>query len=222
MTCSECEDRLSDYIDGLLELGEQAQIEKHLEACEPCRTVRDDLLQIVHFSRRLPLHTPSSAIWSRIQSEIESEGHKGISSRLHWVRAWQVGPSPAQIVIAALLVAALSAALMIFRTKSSPPSEQVAPSRSPVIQTISPAPETIGIEELERRIDNLKAIVEQRKHNWDPQLRAAFDRDMLYVDQSLIECRHALSDNPADDVSKELMLNACREKMRLLEWFSGF
>jgi anti-sigma-K factor RskA len=218
MICSECAERLSDYIDGLLELGEQAQVENHLEACESCRALRDDLLQIVHFSRRLPLHTPSSAVWSRIQSEIESRGR-----RIYWARIWQMGPAPAQIAVAAaLLIAVASAALIFFRSNSSPPPEQVTPNRPTAVQAKSPAPEIINIEELERRIDNLKAIVEQRKHNWDPQLRAAFDRDMLYVDQSLIECHHALSDNPADDVSKELMLNAYREKMRLLEGFSQF
>ena len=54
MVCKQCQELLSEYIDGALELGEQVNVERHLADCEPCRAVRDDLLQIVHFSQRLP------------------------------------------------------------------------------------------------------------------------------------------------------------------------
>jgi anti-sigma-K factor RskA len=85
MNCIECQEIISDYVDGALELGEQTKIEHHLANCEPCRAVRDDLLQIVHFSKQLPLHTPTSDLWSRIQSEIEAERPKTFWSR---ARVW--------------------------------------------------------------------------------------------------------------------------------------
>ena len=40
MGCKQCQELLSDYIDGALELGEQVNIERHLGDCEPCRAVR--------------------------------------------------------------------------------------------------------------------------------------------------------------------------------------
>ena len=73
MLCNDCQDHLSDYIDGALELGEQVRVERHLADCEPCRVVRDDLLQIVHFGRKLPMQTPSGAVWARIQTQISEE-----------------------------------------------------------------------------------------------------------------------------------------------------
>ena len=82
MLCSECQELLSDYIDGALELGEQAKIEAHIAHCETCLMVRDDLLQIVHFSRSLPLHSPSSAVWNRIKSEIEADGKRGLPAQV--------------------------------------------------------------------------------------------------------------------------------------------
>ena len=45
MVCKECQELLSEYIDAGLELGEQVNLERHLADCEPCRAVRDDLLQ---------------------------------------------------------------------------------------------------------------------------------------------------------------------------------
>ena len=81
MICKQCQEHISDYIDGLLELGEQVKIERHLADCEPCRAVRDDLLQIVHFSHQLPEHAPSGALWARIQSDIAEEQPAGFLSR---------------------------------------------------------------------------------------------------------------------------------------------
>jgi hypothetical protein len=75
---------------------------------------------------------------------------------------------------------------------------------------------------LEKQISQLSATVEQRKESWDPELRTAFERNLLYVNQSLAECRHQLNDHPSDDVSQELMLTAYREKIRLLEGFEKF
>jgi len=75
---------------------------------------------------------------------------------------------------------------------------------------------------MEEKINELAQAVEQRKTTWNPELREAFQRNMIYVDQSLAECRHDLDDNPADDVSQELMLGVYREKMRLLASFSEF
>src|SRR5690554_1758791 len=82
MDCKRYQDLMSDYIDGELELGEQTRIELHLADCEPCRAVRDDLLQIVHFSRQLPLHTPSHQVWQRIQAQVAEENRGGIGSWL--------------------------------------------------------------------------------------------------------------------------------------------
>jgi len=78
------------------------------------------------------------------------------------------------------------------------------------------------LQVLEKQITQLSDTVEQKKDSWDPELRNAFERNLLYVNQSLAECRHQLSDHPGDDVSQELMLNAYREKIRLLEGFDKF
>lgn len=78
------------------------------------------------------------------------------------------------------------------------------------------------IKQYEQRIDHLKQSIEQRMVAWNPELRMTYERNMLYVDQSLAECRHELNNNPGDQDSEALMLNAYREKVRLLEGFSKF
>ena len=221
MVCTQCQELLSDYIDGALELGEQVNIERHLADCEPCRAVRDDLLQIVHFSHQLPLQSPSPALWSRISSDVESL-QSGVWSRpqrwLARIRSLNFNLSIPQLAAgAAALVIVISVGVIV-----SQDSKKIDPVGPSVAQAEVTPLSSADLQQLEKQISTLSETVEQKKTSWDPELRSEFERNLYYVDQSLVECRHQLKNNPADDVSQELMLNAYREKVRLLEGFDKF
>ena len=224
MFCNQCQELVSDYIDGALELGEQLKVERHLADCEACRAVRDDLLQIVHFSRQLPLQTPSGAVWARIRSEVAfqhpTSPWRRTARRLSTIKSRHFDLSIPQLVAsAAAVVIVASVTLTLLRHQG--PVDSTTTGGSGLGQDRSLLSHT-DVAQMEERIKELAQTVEQRKRAWDPRLREAFQRNMIYVDQSLAECRHDLDDNPADDVSQELMLGVYREKMRLLASFSEF
>lgn len=225
MVCTECQEILSEYIDGALELGEQANIERHLADCDACRVVRDDLLQIVHFSHQLPLQSPSPALWSRIRSDVDSL-HTGAWSRpqrwLARVRALNFNLSIPQLAAgAAALVVVVSLSAMLSQ-RDGRTLQSAAPSVASAANVDVTPLSTADFQQLEKQISSLSATVEQKKTSWDPELRSEFERNLYYIDQSLVECRHQLKNNPADDVAQELMLNAYREKVRLLDSFEKF
>jgi len=224
MVCKQCQELLSEYIDGALELGEQVKIERHLGDCEPCRAVRDDLLQIVHFSQQLPMQSPSTALWPRISSDL-AELQPGFWSRpLRWLASFRTlnfnFSVPQLIAGAAALAIVVSIAVIVSRRDSGQP--QMSANAGQLTRSDVRPLSQADLQQLEKQITQLSETVEQRKDSWDPELRTAFERNLLYIDQSLVECRHQLKDNPADNVSQELMLNAYREKVRLLEGFEKF
>ena len=224
MVCKQCQQLLSEYIDGALELGEQVNVEQHLGDCEPCRAVRDDLLQIVHFSQQLPTQSPSTALWPRISSDLAELQPSLWSRPLRWLLGFRTlnfnFSVPQLIAGAAALAVVVSIGFVVSRPNTGPLQSSLSelPAAPPQVTPLSRA----DIQQLEKQINELSQTVEQRKDSWGPELRTAFERNLLYVDQSLVECRHQLNDNPADDVSQELMLNAYREKVRLLEGFEKF
>jgi anti-sigma-K factor RskA len=219
MVCNQCQEILSEYIDGALELGEQVRIERHLADCDSCRAVRDDFLQIVHFSHKLPLQSPSPALWSRIRSDVDSSEAGAWSRPRRWldrVRNLNFNLSIPQLAAGA---AALAIVVAIGAILSLRPLDSGAPTfASAEVTPLSSA----DLQQLEKQINSLSETVEHKKNSWDPELRTEFERNLYYIDQSLVECRHQLKNNPADDVSQELMLNAYREKVRLLEGFEKF
>jgi anti-sigma-K factor RskA len=227
MVCNHCQELISDYIDGALELGEQAKVENHLSDCEPCRAVRDDLLQLVHFSRQLPSHTPSSAVWTRIQAQIETERPATPWARIQtWVGRVQGRhfdfSLPQLAAGVAAFVVLFSGSVMLFRGVSTDQANMADMGGAAGTSLRTNLLSNPDIQQIEHRINELKQSVEQRKVSWQPELRFTFDRNMYYVEQSLLECRQQLSGNPDDQVAQELMLNAYREKVRLLEGFEKF
>src|SRR5262249_2145430 len=218
MRCQQCQDLISDYIDGSLEMGEQLSVERHIADCESCRAIRDDLLQIVHFSRHLPLHDPSSSVWAKIRSSIEAEGEFNSMNRRasRWWAATKrnafgaFGPWAAVAAVGAII---LSVTMLLVQSR---PGGSPGTTSEATLSTVSVGGSDQGthIKEMEQRISQLNADIEQRKPRWDPEMRTAFDRDMLYVDETLARCHHELSDNPSDDVCREMMLGAYREKVR--------
>ena len=223
MVCAQCQELLSEYIDGGLELGEQMGIERHLADCEPCRAVRDDLLQIVHFSQQLPLQSPSVSLWPRIESDLEQVKPTIWSRPVQWwtrLRGLNFNLSIPQMVAgAAAIVIIVSIGVIVARRDTSPTASQI--DGRPIANQINPLSNN-DLQQLEKQINQLSESVEQRKSSWDPEVRTAFEKNLYYVDQSLLECRHQLDVNPSDDVSQELMLNAYREKVRLLAGFENF
>jgi anti-sigma factor RsiW len=223
MLCTDCQELISDYIDGQLELGEQTQVERHLADCEPCRAVRDDLLQIVHFSHQLPEQAPSTALWSRIQTELAKEQPAGASVRfrLWWARLREQHFNlslPQLAASAAALTIVLSLGIIVFRRDTPTTPVNVNASGVERLSSASHA----EFDALEQQINRLSETIEQKKGGWTPELREAYERNLIYVNQSLAECRHQINDDPADDTTQELMLNAYREKLRLLEGFESF
>jgi hypothetical protein len=78
------------------------------------------------------------------------------------------------------------------------------------------------MRQIEDQILRLSENLDRRKESWDPEIRQAFEKNLEYVNQCLVDCRHKLNDNPTDTVARELMLNAYREKFRLLDSFDKF
>lgn len=223
MVCKQCQELLSEYIDGALELGEQVNIERHLCDCEPCRAVRDDFLQIVHFSQQLPVQSPSTALWPRISSDLAELKPNFWTRSLRWLASFRTlnfnFSVPQLIAGAAALAIIVSIGVIASRRENGPQLSATAARLT--LSDVQPLSQT-DLHQLEKQISELTDAVQQRKQSWDPELRTAFERNLLYIDQSLVECRHQLKDNPADNVSQELMLNAYREKVRLLEGFEKF
>ncbi|MGI8771630.1 MAG: hypothetical protein ACR2JE_09345 [Acidobacteriaceae bacterium] len=68
MTCAEFQETLPDLFESGVDLRDQ----EHLKSCEQCAALVRDLEYIAQQAKLLlPIHDPSPAVWTNIQSSLE-------------------------------------------------------------------------------------------------------------------------------------------------------
>lgn len=246
MNCENCQELLSEFIDGELDDKISANIETHLSLCANCATIYEDFSGIIGFcdetyEETLPPNT--QALWCRINNVIENEVKPEIAKETEqkqakrsflnriWNRTWSL--SFTQMASAVLGIAVISSLLTVIGIKNALNREEktsinasMQPSffdlalRKIGLTKSAHEERTERIREQEATIDYWNKRVESRKNQWDRNLREAFDRNLHQIDQVLIEYNQTLEANPDDELSGEMMDSALHEKMELLREFS--
>src|SRR3989442_786119 len=66
MTKDNWTDRLSEYVDGTLAVGERAALEAHLTGCAACAVTLEELRRVVARARALDDRPPAADLWPKI------------------------------------------------------------------------------------------------------------------------------------------------------------
>lgn len=245
MNCENCQELLSEFIDGELEDKVSANIESHLSLCSACAEIYEDFAGIIGFCDETyedSMPPNPQALWCRINNVIETEVKPEIAkdvlekqARQSWLtrvwnRSWSL--SFTQLASAVLGVAVISSLLTIVGIKNHLNKENTTVNVAMQPSFFDLALNKIGLtktahEEREARIreqqmtiDYWNKRVEARRNQWNSHLREAFDRNLHEIDQVLIEYRQTLNANPDDELSGEMLDSALNEKMELLREFS--
>lgn len=246
MNCENCQELLSEFIDGELEEKVSAGLKSHLNMCSACAEIYEDFAGIIGFCDETyedSMPPNPQALWCRINNVIETEIKPEIAKeKLEkeakqswltrvWNRSWSL--SFTQLASAVLGVAVISSLLTIVGIKNylnKDKNTEINASMQPSL--FDAALNKIGLtktaqEEREARIREQQATIDYwnkrvavRRNQWDKNLREAFDRNLHEIDQVLIEYKQTLDANPNDDLSGEMLDSALTEKMELLREFS--
>lgn len=210
----------------------------HLADCLTCATVCEEVAAIVDVAAvegedLLPEHH-SKQIWCRINNMIEGE-QTPLSQQnvpeppkkgLWHLSFWQLASGLACIAVVSSLLTVV--AIRNYYEPSATDSLAKSTSHSFLDRVLM----KVGLAEtpqqqLERRlrerqatIDYWNARVQVRRNQWDAQTRAAFDRNLREIDDSLNEYQTILQRDPEDQLSVEMMDSVLNEKADLLRDFS--
>ncbi len=232
MNCDKCQTLISDLLDDSLTHEDQATLELHLEECLSCADVRGDLRALVDFSRsqRGVYSAPPNekALWQRIQNVIEAEA--GVAAAVtakpargwtSWMsRSWELSfPQLAASAAAIVLIVALSTVVGLRRWQSGEPTRQNATVDENSLG-LAAANLRSRISQQQQAINYWNQRVEFNKERWSPQMRETFDRNLKVIDETVKNSFDALSQNPHDEVSEEMLNAALNEKLSLLKEFA--
>src|SRR5215472_15253624 len=127
MACERNIDRIQEAVDGTLGSIRRADLEMHLNECEDCRALYDDLVRIRDAAAGLPPQQVPDRAWLQIAGRLRQEG------RIHDVQK----PAPARrwtaswLAAAAALVIAIVGGVVLLQHRSTP---------APIPQTATTTP----------------------------------------------------------------------------------
>ena len=118
MKCEEVGRELIPYLDRRSNSADRAEIEKHLLACESCRTRAAEFRQVMGLLDEVPVHEPSFAFDARLRERIAAEPK----------RSWLGGllPQP-RLAFAVVLLLALMVVTTRTSRQSTPPAASLTP-----------------------------------------------------------------------------------------------
>lgn len=239
MTCEECQQNLSLFLDNELDEMVSEAVRTHLALCVECAKLCEDFAVILDSCRTgieadtLPPN--SQALWCRINNLIETEQAarplvSGDTKKGSQTRRF----SFSQLASAALGIALISSLLTVVGLKNYfEPSGQDTTSRSGATQTtfekvlskigLIETPQEARMKRLQEQqaaIEYWNRRVQVRRAQWDARMRDAFDRNLNEIERAVTEYSVILENDPQDDLSGEMLDSALNEKMNLLRAFS--
>ncbi|MGD9590480.1 MAG: anti-sigma factor [Pyrinomonadaceae bacterium] len=237
MTCEECQENLSQFLDDEADRSISESVQTHLSVCAECAKLCEDFAVILD-SCRVPAadeRTPPNpdALWRRINNIIESEGPAPDAppdARKRSVRGYTFS----QLASAVIGIALISSLLTIVGTRNYfEPSGEDSVSRSRAEETtfekvlskvgLIESPQEARLRRLQEQqavIDYWNKRVMERRSKWDAHIRDAFDRNVREIDQAVSEYTIILQKDPQDELSGEMLDSALTEKVNLLRAFS--
>jgi hypothetical protein len=238
MTCEECQENISQFLDNELDDEKSLSIQTHLSFCAECAKVCEDFALILD-SCKLdltadPLPPNSQALWCRINNIIESEvqAEPVVEER---PKGWFARRFTfSQMASAVAGIALISSLLTVvgLRNYFEPTGEDFTTRSTATQTTFEKVLTKVGLiespqqarlkrfQEQEAAIEYWNKRVQTRRAQWDAKMRDAFDRNLNEIDQAVSEYTILLEQNPQDDLSSEMLDSALNEKMNLLRAFS--
>ena len=202
-------DWIGDYVDGTLGDSERRLLETHLSACEPCRTMAEDLRRVKDAAKALPRLSPPESAWRRIEVSLRAQESGSFPSRL------RPFSSPLAMAASALILIGTVGLFMWWssftsRTEDADPAELA----NYVVNELEQAE-----KHYVNAITGLEQIVqkEEQEPTLDPQLMAVLNDNLELIEQAIGESRAAAQEDPESIVARESLLGALRNKLTLLQ-----
>jgi len=211
MRCSKARAWISDAVDGALEATRAAELEKHIETCEECRGLREDLTKIVGGARRLAALQPSDAVWFRIRQAVERPGGATAEvDRPEPLRFW-VARHRFALCAAVLLVAVATVLLFV--------GDRRDPNSPAEVQTLDEYT-LVKLDEAQRHyklaIDSLNDAIAAQPGQIDPDIEKTFEQNLQVVDASIRACESAARLHPRNLETHTFLLASYRQKVEML------
>jgi anti-sigma factor RsiW len=202
---------MSEYVDRTLGRDEHAKVARHLETCEACRQLVDDLREITRAAAALDPAIPPARVWTRIEKEIRSEGARPAERRRG--NAYARVASWTWLAAAAVLVLAVFIGVR-FRPSTSPdPSAAADAAAAEAVE----AELKLAEAHYQKAISGLERIATTEETALDAATASTLQKNLAVINQAIDESRAAVRAEPASQQAQSSLIENFKTKLALLQ-----
>ncbi|HYL56739.1 MAG TPA: zf-HC2 domain-containing protein [Gemmatimonadales bacterium] len=199
-------DRLSEYVDGELTLGERTALEAHLAACGKCRQTLEELRRVVARAQALDDRPPAADLWPGIAEHI---GVVSLAARRGRRRLSFTVPQLAAAAVVLTFLSVGSAWLALRNPRTVEPVATTMPPMAPV-----------GWTQLDPRTAASVAALEQtlarNRERLDTATVRVIEKNLGIIDRAIRDAQSALAADPANPYLNQHLAQETRRKLELL------
>ena len=246
MTCEQLDERLADWLDEEVDAHTDAALARHAAGCARCGALVNDLRSIRRAAASLPALTPSRDLWPEIEARIQAPviTLPSRAARRAPRSTWWMGAAAAGLVAVTAGVtylvtkngstpatmASVSESPALRAPDTAPPpvvigADPTLASDSEPTNTEQPSARTAARSatpaaaensEYARDVAQLRAIVTQRRTEFDSTTIAVLERNLDLIDRAIAESRAALQRDPASEFLADQLARAMTKKVAIL------
>ena len=215
-------DRLSEYVDGDLDMSTMRALEAHLAGCADCRAVADDLRNISARGRALPLVPPAADLWPGIESRMHQSGIVPI--RVATRRSGLFVSWP-RLAAAGLLLGLVSGGAVYAVTRFQARPEVIATVPvTPAVGTPGTGPTELQVgaqvtQSTARAVADLEMILASEK--LDSATVRILTLNLARIDSAIADAERALAADPSNAYVSRHLASTARRKVELLHLVAG-
>jgi hypothetical protein len=225
MNCTRSQGDIQALIDGTLGPIRVAELEQHLDQCDACRALADDLRRIRDAAETLEDPAPPDHVWLQIAGRLRQEGrvHDPVVPIATGRRLPGLPRQRTWLGIAAALVLAVGASLLLllpqFTGSPADPgggTEQSNADGAAAVQS--------GVEDLRKAEQLLQSGVAKLKEGLGAENQAlpvdmagTLDRNLQILDSAIRESSDALQKEPQNVAARNSLFDALQRKISLLQ-----
>jgi anti-sigma factor RsiW len=212
-------DRLSDLLDGELTAAEREEVERHLEQCEACALVLEELRGVVARASRLGDRPPRGDLWPGIEGRIErSRLGPRLDAPETWLPGRRVRVSVPQLIAASIALMTVSAGTVWLALRGpaptpAPPAAQLGVPGG--VTSVAAVPGQFG--ETSLAIAELERTLAASRARLDPETLRVIDQNLALIDAAITEVQEALAGEPENMYLNLHMADTMRRKLQLLQ-----
>lgn len=216
MACERYVTAIQDLTDGTLGAIRRAELGLHLDQCEGCRRLADDLARIRQEFSRLDRPAPPDRVWLQVAGRLRQEGRVNASAAqpARSASAWRYAP----LALAASLLLVVGASLVVLYPRSQPdvPQEQGNAAARDAVEGVE-AEFRLAEQHYQNAIAKLEEAARSDDDTIDAQTAAMLQKNLQVIDQAIAESRAALRTEPQSAPARDSLFDALRRKVVVLQ-----